>query len=397
MGNLLEIIFGGIIYGMKLSYPKNKTHGFTRLNRTSDFKIGNLTGFTLIELLVVIVIIGILATLATISLNGVRTKARDARRISDIKQIQTALELYRNEENKYPADLEVATGRSFSSPGGSVYMTKVPSNPTPWSEISCTNPTDYVYRQTDGGASYTLTYCLAEPTSGFPGGVAQAWPGSINNHIGFIASSFICGQNFIDTRDNQSYSTLTYGSQCWFTKNLAYLPSVSPSTVGSSDVSTPYYYVYGYNGSNVTTAKAQSNYTTYGALYNYAAAATACPSGWHLPTNDEWTTLERTICTSNSCSTDFPYDLSTLSPSGTNEGTKLKVGGDSGFNVLLAGLRFGDSGGSFINNGVSSGFWSATTIYLADAFDRLFFSNEAATYRMPNARYTGFSVRCVHD
>lgn len=48
-------------------------------------------GFTLIELLIVVVIIGILATLATVSLNSVRTKARDVKRVADIRAINTAL------------------------------------------------------------------------------------------------------------------------------------------------------------------------------------------------------------------------------------------------------------------------------------------------------------------
>ena len=55
------------------------------------------TGFTLVELLVVIAIIGILSTLAVVSLNGARSKARDARRLSDLKAVQSALELYRDD------------------------------------------------------------------------------------------------------------------------------------------------------------------------------------------------------------------------------------------------------------------------------------------------------------
>jgi len=57
----------------------------------------NKKGFTLIELLVVIAIIGLLSTLAVVSLSGARTKARDAKRTSDLRTIQSALELYRNE------------------------------------------------------------------------------------------------------------------------------------------------------------------------------------------------------------------------------------------------------------------------------------------------------------
>jgi len=61
-------------------------------------------GFTLIELLVVIAIIGLLSTLAVVSLNSARQKARDAKRVGDIKQIQTALELYFSDKNEYPID-----------------------------------------------------------------------------------------------------------------------------------------------------------------------------------------------------------------------------------------------------------------------------------------------------
>lgn len=63
-------------------------------------------GFTLIELLVVIAIIGILSSVVLASLNSARTKSRDARRISDIKQLQLALELYNDSNGNYPATLD---------------------------------------------------------------------------------------------------------------------------------------------------------------------------------------------------------------------------------------------------------------------------------------------------
>lgn len=59
-------------------------------------------GFTLIELLVVIAIIGLLATIVLISLNTAREKARDAKRLSDMHQIQLALALYHDENGTYP-------------------------------------------------------------------------------------------------------------------------------------------------------------------------------------------------------------------------------------------------------------------------------------------------------
>ena len=65
-------------------------------------KIKNSKGFTLIELLVVIAIIGLLSSVVLASLSAAREGARDARRLSDMNQIQTALELYYNNNNAYP-------------------------------------------------------------------------------------------------------------------------------------------------------------------------------------------------------------------------------------------------------------------------------------------------------
>lgn len=68
-------------------------------------------GFTLIELLVVIAIIGLLSTLAVVALNNARQKARDAKRVADWKQIQTALELYATENGgSYPTGTALALG-----------------------------------------------------------------------------------------------------------------------------------------------------------------------------------------------------------------------------------------------------------------------------------------------
>ena len=73
-------------------------------------------GFTLIELLVVIAIIGLLSSVVLASLNGARTKGRDARRLADIKQMQVALELYYSEHNAYPASTSgLATSGYISS------------------------------------------------------------------------------------------------------------------------------------------------------------------------------------------------------------------------------------------------------------------------------------------
>ena len=133
----------------------------------------NKRGFTLIELLVVVAIIGLLATLSIVALNNARARARDARRVADIKQIQTALELYYNDQGSYPASLST----SIAS-GTTIYMTTVPTAPTP-SDGTCSSSNTYSYAQNDSNRSYTLTYCLGTAAGGVGTGINKATPAGI--------------------------------------------------------------------------------------------------------------------------------------------------------------------------------------------------------------------------
>lgn len=124
-------------------------------------------GFTLIELLVVVAIIGLLSTLSIVALNTARAKARDARRVSDIKQIQTALELYYNDVASYPSSTAALVP---------AYMGIVPTNPTPVNDGGCAAGTIYDYKQVGAGYSYTLSYCLGAATGGLGAGISTASP-----------------------------------------------------------------------------------------------------------------------------------------------------------------------------------------------------------------------------
>ena len=85
-------------------------------------------GFTLIELLVVIAIIGILATIVLVSLNTARQKARDTRRVSDMRQVALALEMYYDDNTStgYPNG-PWGTMETAIETGG--YMSSVPGDP----------------------------------------------------------------------------------------------------------------------------------------------------------------------------------------------------------------------------------------------------------------------------
>ena len=136
-------------------------------------------GFTLIELLVVIAIIGILSTLAVVSLQNARKSARDAKRIADIKQIQTALELYYQDNNEYPATITDSIATS-----GITYMQTYPTAPTP-ADGDCSD-SDNAYTYTVSGtenSSYSLTFCLGNQTNNLSAGAKEAIPGGIISSI----------------------------------------------------------------------------------------------------------------------------------------------------------------------------------------------------------------------
>jgi general secretion pathway protein G len=140
------------------------------------FKKGN-RGFTLIELLVVIAIIGILSSVVLASLNTARRKARDSRRISDIQQIQLALELYFDSCRTYPptgtGNVLTASATDTSCPSGTTFGSFMSSVPVPPAGA------DAVYTYVRGTAT---TYCLGttlEDSGADPDGDAQVACGAL--------------------------------------------------------------------------------------------------------------------------------------------------------------------------------------------------------------------------
>lgn len=164
-------------------------------------KTSNQKGFTLIELLVVIAIIGLLASVVLLSLNSARSKSRDAKRISDVKAITTALELYFNDCGQYPQQTGIlgsanfttlssgnitatgcSSGFAAAATGATTYLGRISLAPTPpAATATCgvgTNTNTYSYSPLPAG-SYTLSFCTEGPTGGLVPGNRTATPNGI--------------------------------------------------------------------------------------------------------------------------------------------------------------------------------------------------------------------------
>lgn len=391
--------------------------------------------FTLIELLVVIVIIGILATLATVALTSARGKARDARRISDLKQISSALELYQADHSSYP-NIITPGSALVSLDGSKTYMAKIPNNPTPWVEGACTVGSDYVYNPVGSltnPSAYNISGCLAKAAGNVSAGevsmttnglVSVDCPARICGDCSTVSCGGTCVTNITSngTTTAETYPTVQIGSQCWMTKNITNVGTMTTGVVYSDD-------------SLVERAcfnNLQANCNTDGALYAWneamylpASAATTqftaytgsgatakrqgiCPVGWHIPSDKELATLENYLDPVINDVTNYFADQmgagGTTGYRGTGGtgvaydnagcGHKLKVNGGSNFEGILAG--YGQAS-SFGNRGTVAYFWSSSQLSATHAWRRYLVSTYSQVYRDSYTKTRGFSVRCLKD
>jgi uncharacterized protein (TIGR02145 family) len=208
------------------------------------------------------------------------------------------------------------------------------------------------------------------------------------------------------TYNNYTYNTVGIGTQCWMQENLRTRlyndnTEISFNNSGGSDGFTPSetWSVLNYGAYTISandSVASPSNLTTYGYLYNwYAAKGIAtegspiykniCPTGWHVPTVVEWTTL-----------TDYlGSDAGTLMKKNdalwtTNTGTNT-----SGFSALPGGFRRVDGSFNFISS--LAFFWSATEDASSNAWLRSLGSNSGSVFRDTDSKSSGASVRCLRD
>ena len=200
-----------------------------------------------------------------------------------------------------------------------------------------------------------------------------------------LVSFFTCPSSLTDARDGKSYNVVKIGSQCWMAENLDFNAS------GSND------WCYDNNASNCTT---------YGRLYFWTTAMSGsgssnsnpsgvqgvCPSGWHLPSDAEWTELE-TYLGGTSVAGGKMKETGTTHWNSPNSGAT----NSSGFTALPGGHS--DSGGpAFYNLGKYGYWWTATEQNASLAWYRYIGNSGGSISRSAvNKGNTGFSVRCVRD
>ena len=193
-----------------------------------------------------------------------------------------------------------------------------------------------------------------------------------------------CGST--EDADGNLYGSVQIGTQCWMNENLNVGTRIDGSS-NQTDNATIEKYCHG---------DLESNCDTYGGLYQWdeamqyvttEGAQGICPDGWHIPSDEEWKTLEMHLGMSQTDADDTEWR-------GTDQGTKLKIGGSSGLDIPLAGYR--STSGSFNSLGSYALLWSSSESG-SSAWRRYLLSSHSEVYRSTVSQDYGFSLRCVRD
>lgn len=235
------------------------------------------------------------------------------------------------------------------------------------------------------------------------------------NQIGVSYSSLdsftttkVCLTPTISDIDGNVYNTIAIGNQCWTKENVRVTKYNDGTSIpldnsgGTSGSSTGQTWGSRTTGARTIYAHSQSNLTTYGYLYNWYAArgiATSgytsyknlCPTGWHVPSDGEWTTLTTHLGGASVAGGKMKSTGTTLWISPNTEATN-----ESGFTLLPGGYRFNDGSFNIIRN--FAVFWSATENDNDNAWNRYLYNNFGNVNRDNNVdKSVGASVRCLRD
>lgn len=129
--------------------------------------------FTLVEMIVVVFIIAVIGSVIVVSTSGSKKREEDARKISEIFQLQIALENYKRSEGSYPESIELGQALIGSSTG-IVFLSKIP--PAPSGE-PCGS--QYIYSYSTSTKEYSFSFCLLNGLEDYPPGKYNLTPRGI--------------------------------------------------------------------------------------------------------------------------------------------------------------------------------------------------------------------------
>lgn len=189
--------------------------------------------------------------------------------------------------------------------------------------------------------------------------------------------------SFTDPRDGIIYKTVKIGHQIWMTENLRYIPYLSPLNDHHG------IWVYNFDGQEFKDAITTKCYIEYGCLYDWETAKLVCPSGWHLPTDEEWTKLADYLG-----GTDIAGGK--LKSMSGWENPNIGATNESGFSALPAGY-FNNIHKSFHTIGKFGHWWSSTEMGINRVWVRTMMTDNSVISRHADPKLGGFSVRCIKD
>jgi uncharacterized protein (TIGR02145 family) len=207
-----------------------------------------------------------------------------------------------------------------------------------------------------------------------------------------VPRQFLCGTELFDNRDNQVYTTISIGSQCWMAENLN-IGTMIPGASNMANNSIIEKYCY-YNNS--------VNCDTYGGLYQWnemmqystmPAVQGICPEGWHVPTNMEWTILTSSLGGESIAGGKMKTTGTLEAGTGLWNAPNAGATDESGFSALPGGDREYDGSFSYLN--YYAHFWSSTEFSIYGSWYRhLLYNYEYVGVYDIDKNY-GYSVRCV--
>ena len=213
----------------------------------------------------------------------------------------------------------------------------------------------------------------------------------------------------LSDNDGNTYQTVKIGSQWWMAENLATTKYNTNAPI--TNVTTNAGWIaengtFGHNGAYCWYNNDAATYKhLYGAMYNWYAvnSGNLCPTGWHVPTDAEYQTLE--VFLGMALGTN-PGQVGAFEDRGTDQGTQMKnttgwaIGENgtntSGFSALPGGYRFGVDG-SFQSLNQVSYWWARDQVDATTAFYRRLDGPLTTVYRMGVLKAAGKYIRCVQN